>query len=187
LASYGWRLDELLDAPLAAATVDPRLIIAGLGETNGVGSGTSLAALAQWDAADSKRPSFIEANARVAEEAAASITASTKETNGHDDGESKKETKTKKPTKSTAAAKKGKTIATVKYTPLEKQVIAIKERHPDVILFVEVGYKYRFFGPDAEVGIRRFIDTVSSAYCVMVEFRLRRSCLIFTVIPCKTL
>ena len=37
--------------------------------------------------------------------------------------------------------------ATVKLTPLEEQVVAIKRLHPDVLLLVEVGYKYRFFGP----------------------------------------
>ena len=36
------------------------------------------------------------------------------------------------------------------YTPLEQQFIAIKRQHPDVLLFVECGYKYRFFGEDAE-------------------------------------
>ena len=40
---------------------------------------------------------------------------------------------------------------TAKYTPLEKQVVEIKEKNPDVLLFVECGYKYRFFGEDAEV------------------------------------
>ena len=37
------------------------------------------------------------------------------------------------------------------YTPLEQQYIAIKSQYPDAILFVECGYKYRFFGEDAEV------------------------------------
>ncbi|KAI4320021.1 hypothetical protein MLD38_033548 [Melastoma candidum] len=36
------------------------------------------------------------------------------------------------------------------YTPLEQQVLDLKSRHPDVLLMVEVGYKYRFFGEDAE-------------------------------------
>ena len=38
-----------------------------------------------------------------------------------------------------------------KYTPLEQQFMAIKEEHPDAVLLVECGYKYRFFGDDAEV------------------------------------
>jgi hypothetical protein len=37
------------------------------------------------------------------------------------------------------------------YTPLEKQVIQLKKDNPGIVLFVEVGYKYRFFGEDAEV------------------------------------
>ncbi|KAF8008565.1 hypothetical protein BT93_K2284 [Corymbia citriodora subsp. variegata] len=41
-----------------------------------------------------------------------------------------------------------------KYTPLEQQVVELKEKYPDVLLMVEVGYKYRFFGEDAEVAAR---------------------------------
>jgi len=37
------------------------------------------------------------------------------------------------------------------YTPLEQQFIAIKADYPDALLFVECGYKYRFFGEDAEI------------------------------------
>ena len=37
------------------------------------------------------------------------------------------------------------------YTPLERQVVDIKRQHADLFLFVECGYKYRFFGNDAEV------------------------------------
>ena len=37
------------------------------------------------------------------------------------------------------------------YTPLEQQVIQLKEQHKDALLAVECGYKYRFFGNDAEV------------------------------------
>ncbi|PNT62184.1 LOW QUALITY PROTEIN: hypothetical protein BRADI_5g26808v3 [Brachypodium distachyon] len=32
------------------------------------------------------------------------------------------------------------------YTPLEQQVVDLKARHPDMLLMVEVGYRYRFFG-----------------------------------------
>lgn len=38
-----------------------------------------------------------------------------------------------------------------KYTPLEQQYLEIKNKHPSAVLFVECGYKYRFFGEDAEV------------------------------------
>lgn len=41
--------------------------------------------------------------------------------------------------------------ATRVYTPLEQQVIQLKEQHKDALLAVECGYKYRFFGEDAEV------------------------------------
>lgn len=41
-----------------------------------------------------------------------------------------------------------------KYTPLEQQYMDIKAKHPDTILFVECGYKFRFFGEDAEIAAR---------------------------------
>eukprot|EP00850_Spirogloea_muscicola_P002457 SM000009S23586 [mRNA] locus=s9:964727:971847:+ [translate_table: standard] len=41
-----------------------------------------------------------------------------------------------------------------KYTPLELQVLDLKRRYPNVLLMVEVGYKYRFFGEDAETAAR---------------------------------
>lgn len=41
------------------------------------------------------------------------------------------------------------------YTPLEQQVIQLKQQHKDALLAVECGYKYRFFGEDAEVSIVR--------------------------------
>ena len=34
-------------------------------------------------------------------------------------------------------------------TPLERQVVGIRRAHPGVLLMVEVGYRYRFFGKDA--------------------------------------
>ncbi|XP_006889950.1 PREDICTED: DNA mismatch repair protein Msh3 [Elephantulus edwardii] len=37
------------------------------------------------------------------------------------------------------------------YTPLELQYIEMKQQHKDAILCVECGYKYRFFGSDAEI------------------------------------
>jgi len=39
----------------------------------------------------------------------------------------------------------------VKYTPLEKQYLDVHTKHPDLVLLVENGYKYNFFGKDAEV------------------------------------
>eukprot|EP00731_Ephydatia_muelleri_P023371 Em0015g954a len=40
------------------------------------------------------------------------------------------------------------------YTPLEQQVMAIKARCPDTVLLVECGYRYRFFGKDAEIAAK---------------------------------
>lgn len=39
----------------------------------------------------------------------------------------------------------------VKYTPLEEQFLSFKMEHPDAVLFIQHGYRYRFFGSDAEV------------------------------------
>ncbi|KAI7741994.1 hypothetical protein M8C21_006842, partial [Ambrosia artemisiifolia] len=41
-----------------------------------------------------------------------------------------------------------------KYTPLEQQVVELKSKHKDVLLMIEVGYKFRFFGQDAETAAR---------------------------------
>ena len=38
-----------------------------------------------------------------------------------------------------------------KYTPLEEQFISIKSCYKDAVLLIECGYKYRFFGDDAQV------------------------------------
>lgn len=43
------------------------------------------------------------------------------------------------------------------YTPLEQQVIQLKRQHKDALLAVECGYKYRFFGDDAEVRTERHL------------------------------
>ncbi|TSM85999.1 DNA mismatch repair protein Msh3 [Bagarius yarrelli] len=40
------------------------------------------------------------------------------------------------------------------YTPLEQQYMEIKEQYKDTILCVECGYKYRFFGEDAEIAAK---------------------------------
>ncbi|KAI9308314.1 DNA mismatch repair protein Msh3-like protein [Cunninghamella echinulata] len=51
----------------------------------------------------------------------------------------------------------------IKYTPLEQQVVDLKRKYPGVLLVIEVGYKYRFFGEDAKIAskvlhIANFID-----------------------------
>ncbi|ORY24383.1 muts domain V-domain-containing protein [Naematelia encephala] len=40
------------------------------------------------------------------------------------------------------------------YTPLEKQFMEIKAKNPDVLLMMEVGYKYKFHGEDAKAASR---------------------------------
>lgn len=50
---------------------------------------------------------------------------------------------------STKLSYKGRTKA--QYTPLEQQFMSIKASYPDAVLFVECGYRYRFFGEDAEL------------------------------------
>lgn len=40
-------------------------------------------------------------------------------------------------------------LTKITYTPLEKQVVAIREKYPDSLLMVECGYRMRFFGEDA--------------------------------------
>ncbi|GAB4814960.1 hypothetical protein N2152v2_002006 [Parachlorella kessleri] len=44
--------------------------------------------------------------------------------------------------------------STAKLTPLEQQVVELKRQYPDVLLIIEVGYKMRFFGADAEAASR---------------------------------
>ncbi|CAM9414281.1 unnamed protein product, partial [Ectocarpus sp. 8 AP-2014] len=54
---------------------------------------------------------------------------------------------------STSSRGKGKAAAAaagrVKLTPMEQQVVDLKAKHPGVLLLVECGYRYRFFGDDA--------------------------------------
>ncbi|KAJ6833348.1 DNA mismatch repair protein MSH3 [Iris pallida] len=68
------------------------------------------------------------------------------------------------------------------HTPLELQVLDLKSRHPDVLLMVEVGYRYRFFGEDAEVaskvlGIYSHMDRnflTASVPTFRLQFHVRR-------------
>lgn len=53
-----------------------------------------------------------------------------------------------------------------KQTPMEKQVIEIKAKHPDTLLVVEVGYKFRFFGEDARVAAKEL-----SIVCISGKLR----------------
>lgn len=36
-----------------------------------------------------------------------------------------------------------------RYTPLERQILALKAAHPHMLLAFEVGYKLKFYGDDA--------------------------------------
>ncbi|KAI9550039.1 putative MSH3 [Daphnia sinensis] len=38
----------------------------------------------------------------------------------------------------------------LKLTPLEQQIVTLKEEHPELLLVVECGYKYQLFGEDAD-------------------------------------
>lgn len=44
------------------------------------------------------------------------------------------------------------------YTPLELQFIEMKKKYKDAVLCVECGYKYRFFGQDAEVIFSKIME-----------------------------
>lgn len=56
-------------------------------------------------------------------------------------------------------------------TPLEQQVVDLQEKyHPDCVLVIECGYKYRFFGRDAEIannvlGIFSYVRTSIRLAC----------------------
>lgn len=84
--------------------------------------------------------------------------------NGEEDDEDEEESEPQpKPRgkKGTAASK-----SKDKLTPLEKQVLAIKHKHPDTLLVVEVGYKFKFFGEDARAAAKEL-----SIVCIPGKFR----------------
>ena len=69
------------------------------------------------------------------------------------------------PTKTSRKAAGGRSSAP-KLTPMEKQVIDIKSKHPDTLLVVEVGYKFRFFGEDARIAAKEL-----SIVCIPGKYR----------------
>jgi DNA mismatch repair protein MSH3 len=79
-----------------------------------------------------------------------------------DEAEEEPEPQPKARGKRGAAAAKSKD----KLTPLEKQVLAIKHKHPDTLLVVEVGYKFKFFGEDARSAAKEL-----SIVCIPGKFR----------------
>lgn len=62
------------------------------------------------------------------------------------------------------------------YTPLELQYLDMKQQHKDAVLCVECGYKYRFFGEDAEVSYSffafRFLFLTGSCDAPCIGFEL---------------
>lgn len=74
---------------------------------------------------------------------------------------------------------KGKGKATgeegVLYTPLEKQIMALKEEHPGVLLIIEVGYKLKFYGEDARIASRELNIVSVTAHTPEFEIDSRSS------------
>ncbi|KAF2764813.1 hypothetical protein EJ03DRAFT_331525 [Teratosphaeria nubilosa] len=66
--------------------------------------------------------------------------------------------------KGAVAGKKG--GSKTRLTPLEQQVLDIKRKHPDTLLVVEVGYKFRFFAEDARHAAREL-----SIVCIPGKYR----------------
>ncbi|KAK4889548.1 Mismatch repair protein msh3 [Elasticomyces elasticus] len=92
------------------------------------------------------------------------ITEETEDLDGAEDDEDEAEpepTSKSKGKKGTATSAKK-----TKLTPLEKQVLDIKHAHPDTLLVVEVGYKFRFFGEDARIAAKEL-----SIVCIPGKFR----------------
>eukprot|EP01134_Creolimax_fragrantissima_P004831 CFRG4831T1 len=58
------------------------------------------------------------------------------------------------PSSEMSAAKPYKRIESKDYTPLENQYIHIKRKYSDAVLFVECGYKYKFFDEDAKIAAK---------------------------------
>ncbi|KAJ3693010.1 hypothetical protein LUZ60_012105 [Juncus effusus] len=77
---------------------------------------------------------------------------------------------------------KNESSSELSYTPLEQQVVELKRKYPDVVLMVEVGYRYRFFGEDADVaarvlGIFAHVDrsfVTASVPTFRLDFHVRR-------------
>jgi len=87
---------------------------------------------------------------------------------GQENGEDEDEAEEEPDPPPKARGRKGAaaTKAKDKLTPLEKQVLAIKHKHPDTLLVVEVGYKFKFFGEDARSAAKEL-----SIVCIPGKFR----------------
>lgn len=81
------------------------------------------------------------------------------ETGGGDDDEGDEEEEEeesnsgKKTSAKKSSTKSGK-AGGIKYTTLEQQYLDIRKDYPDSVLFVETGYRYKFFGKDAEIAAK---------------------------------
>ncbi|KAK2814417.1 Mismatch repair protein msh3, partial [Arthroderma sp. PD_2] len=60
----------------------------------------------------------------------------------------------------------GKKAGGSKLTPMERQILDIKNKHLDAILLIQVGYKYQFYGEDAKVAAK-----VLSIVCIPGKLR----------------
>lgn len=69
------------------------------------------------------------------------------------------------------------------YTPLELQFLEVKSKYPDVILLVECGYRYRFFGDDAEVNIKLIVFLIQCTPEMHHRHLSYLSCFFFIILP----
>ncbi|KAJ9655158.1 Mismatch repair protein msh3 [Neophaeococcomyces mojaviensis] len=86
------------------------------------------------------------------------------EDEANEDGGEDDEDETPEPARPTPKGKGSKKGA--KLTPMEKQVIEVKQAHTDTLLVVEVGYKFRFFGEDARIAAKEL-----GIMCIPGKFR----------------
>lgn len=70
---------------------------------------------------------------------------------GDDDEEEEEAVSAKSAKKAGNAKSKG---GGPKYTSLELQYLDVRKDYPDAVLFVETGYRYKFFGKDAEIAAK---------------------------------
>ncbi|KAM5451213.1 Mismatch repair protein msh3 [Microsporum audouinii] len=62
--------------------------------------------------------------------------------------------------------KAGKKAGGSKLTPMEKQILEIKNKHLDAVLLIQVGYKFQFYGEDARIAAK-----VLSIVCIPGKLR----------------
>ncbi|SMR54979.1 unnamed protein product [Zymoseptoria tritici ST99CH_1E4] len=99
---------------------------------------------------------FKRKNGFVEDEAAAG------EDGDEDEEEDAEPTQAKGKGKKAPVQRKGKD----KLTPLQRQVVDLKRKHPDALLIVEAGYKYRLFGEDARIAAK-----VLAIMCIPGKYR----------------